>query len=173
MTTTPRSTVSAVAALLVYCVGMLAGQKFNVKIIDRQNSQSGYSYVVPGRSNTVSNTDVNCSAANTTVNCSGTTTTTGVSIPPQRVAYEVTGATLALQLPDGRLAVVNCESKVNLTDFNRMNQARRSCRVPLVNDIEAEFDGKSAKLRWPVSIDGKKVDSETYKILAVLDKQQQ
>jgi hypothetical protein len=48
----------------------------------------------------------------------------------------------------------------------------RSCRVPFVSDIEAEFDGKSAKLKWPVSIDGKKMDSETYRIIAVLGKQQ-
>jgi hypothetical protein len=38
------------------------------------------------------------------------------------------------------------------------------------DDIQAEFDGNKAKLRWLVSIDGKKFESETYKILAVLDK---
>ncbi len=86
------------------------------------------------------------------------------------MSYDVAGATLALQLPDGRIAVVNCESKVNLTDFSRMNQQRRSCRIPLVNKIEVDFDGSSAKLKWPVSIDGKKFQSETYKILAVIDK---
>jgi len=42
----------------------------------------------------------------------------------------------------------------------------------LVADIHAEFDGDKAKLRWPVSIDGKKFESETYKIVAVLDKPQ-
>jgi hypothetical protein len=40
--------------------------------------------------------------------------------------------------------------------------------MPLVNDIQVEFDGDSAKLRWPVSIDGKETESETYKILAIL-----
>ena len=33
----------------------------------------------------------------------------------------------------------------------------------------AEFDGNNAKLKWVVSIDGKKLDSETYKILGVLE----
>src|SRR5215471_2762354 len=47
---------------------------------------------------------------------------------------------------------------------------RRSCHVPLVDDIQAEFRGDSAKLSWNVSIDGKKSRSETYKILAVLDR---
>jgi hypothetical protein len=42
--------------------------------------------------------------------------------------------------------------------------------MPLVNDIQVEFKGKNAKLIWTASIDGKKFDSETYKILAVLDK---
>jgi PEGA domain len=39
--------------------------------------------------------------------------------------------------------------------------------VPLVNDFEGTFDGDKAKLFWPTSLDGKKVESETYKIIAV------
>jgi hypothetical protein len=42
--------------------------------------------------------------------------------------------------------------------------------MPLVSDIQAEFKGKSAKLIWQVSIDGKTFESETYKIIAVQDK---
>jgi hypothetical protein len=41
--------------------------------------------------------------------------------------------------------------------------------MPIVDDIEAEFKGNKARLRWPVSIDGKKMESETYKILGVLE----
>jgi len=40
--------------------------------------------------------------------------------------------------------------------------------MPIVDDIQAEFKGNKAKLKWPASIDGKKLDSETYKILGVL-----
>ena len=83
-------------------------------------------------------------------------------------SYDVTGATLSLQLPDGRVAVVNCASKVNWTEFN-MN-TYRSCRVPFVNTVRADFFGDGAKLQWSVSIDGKKTQSETYKIIAVLEK---
>jgi hypothetical protein len=36
-----------------------------------------------------------------------------------------------------------------------------------VDTIQAEFKGDSAKLTWSVSIDGKKTQSETYKIIAV------
>ena len=42
--------------------------------------------------------------------------------------------------------------------------------MPLVDDIDVEFNGDKAKLIWPVSIDGKKMASETYKILGVLSK---
>ncbi len=39
-------------------------------------------------------------------------------------------------------------------------------------EIQAEFKGDKAKLRWSVSLDGKKTQSETYKILAVMEKKQ-
>jgi hypothetical protein len=42
--------------------------------------------------------------------------------------------------------------------------------MPIVDDIEAEFKGDNAKLIWPVSLDGKKMQSETYKILGILGK---
>jgi hypothetical protein len=151
-------------------------QKFDVKIIDRQNSATGYTYYIPGFSNSTSNTDVNCNANLNNINCSGTTRTTERSTPARTLSYQVFGATLSLQLPDGRIAVVNCESKYKLARVaagvlgggDHVN--RRSCRIPLVNSIQAEFDHDKAKLVWPVSVDGKKLESETYKILAVLDK---
>jgi len=39
-----------------------------------------------------------------------------------------------------------------------------------VNEIEVDFHGDGAKLTWPVSLDGKKMQSETYKILSIFDK---
>lgn len=83
--------------------------------------------------------------------------------------FKVRGATFTLQLPDGRGAVVNCESKFAEHMAGRAGN-RRSCRMPLVDNIQAEFNGDNAKLIWPVSLDGKKLQSETYKILAILDK---
>ncbi len=46
---------------------------------------------------------------------------------------------------------------------------RKSCLIPMVDDLKAEFSGDAAKLKWPVSIDGKKIESETYKIMGILD----
>lgn len=79
---------------------------------------------------------------------------------------QLRGATLTLQLPDGRMAVVNCDSKFAEHFAGRAGN-RRSCRVPLVDTLSAEFKGDNAKLSWSVSLDGKKMQSETYKIVAV------
>jgi hypothetical protein len=99
--------------------------------------------------------------------CTKTTRTETEYVAPQAGTYSVQGATLSLQLPDGRIAVVNCASKLSL--FSPGPQTRRSCRIPPVDNITAEFKGKDAKLAWSVSVDGSKLESETYKIVALLD----
>jgi hypothetical protein len=141
--------------------------ELDVTIIDRQDSSTRYSYIVPSFSNSTSNTNVNCFDGANTLNCSGTTRTATTGTPAHAISYEVRGATLSLQLPDGRIAVVNCDSKYALkADYIN----KRSCRAPLVSQIRAEFDGDKAKLKWSVSVNGTKIESETYKILGVLDK---
>jgi len=75
------------------------------------------------------------------------------------------GATLTLKLPNGDMAVVNCSAKFQERFAGPGNV--RSCRVPLVDEFEADFNGDKAKLIWPTSLDGKKSASETYKIIAV------
>jgi hypothetical protein len=75
------------------------------------------------------------------------------------------GATLTLVLPNGDSAVVNCTSKFQERFAGPGNV--RSCRVPLVDEFEAKFNGDKAKLFWPTSLDGSKIESETYKIIAV------
>lgn len=88
--------------------------------------------------------------------------------PPETRTQTVTGATLTLRLPDGRGVKVSCESKYAF----RMDYInRRDCRVPPADEVTAEFDGDEAKLIWPVSIDGRKTQSETYKILNILPAQ--
>ena len=72
-------------------------------------------------------------------------------------------------MPDGRIAVVNCDGKFAKHFAGRAGN-HRDCGVPLIDDIQLEFDGDKAKLRWPSSIDGKTIGSETYKILGILDK---
>src|SRR5579871_2054234 len=110
-----RYRLAVTSMLAVSCYG---GQKFDVKIVDRQEGETGYSYVVPGNSQTNANANVNCSGTSTSTNCAGTATSNTSSTPAQVRSYSVTGATLTLELPDGRRAVVNCTSKVNLTEFS-------------------------------------------------------
>jgi hypothetical protein len=96
------------------------------------------------------------------VNCSA------VSIPAGQKGYTVRGYAIALLLPDKRIVVATCSQKLNWTDWSSPT-TYRSCRHPLTNDLDAEFDGENVKLSWPVSIDGKKMKSETYKIAGILN----
>jgi hypothetical protein len=127
------------AGLILVCASFASAQKLEVKIIDRQDKEDVYDYAAVYNNVAVGKT------------------------------FKVQGATFTLQLPDGRLAIVNCESKFAEHMAGRVGN-RRSCRTPLVDSIQANFNGDNAKLIWPVSIDGKKMQSETYKILGVLDK---
>jgi len=163
--------ISAVLAVLLFsvCVPLSHGQKMDVKIIQRQSEQTNYDYVVAGYSSSTSTGSVDCNASGNTANCSGSSTTNGYTTPSRAVSFSVMGATYSLLLPDGRVIVINCASKF----AERMAGAEgnhRSCRMPLVDDIQADFKGDKAKLSWVVSLDGKKRESETYKILAVLAK---
>jgi hypothetical protein len=158
-----------IGVFVLFAVAPVFAQKLAVKIIARQDNETEYTYVVAGFSNSNSNTNVNCSGDSSNVNCNGSTRTTGSSTPAQQVSFRVRGATYSLLLPDGRVAVVNCESKF-AEHFAGHAGNHRSCRMPLVDDIEAEFNGDKAKLKWNVSLDGKKQASETYKILGVLSK---
>lgn len=155
--------------LLPVFISVAFGQRMNVKIVQRQSGDTNYNYVVPGHFSSTSNGDANCNAYGNTANCSGSSTTNGYATPPREVSYSVMGATFSLLLPDGRVAIVNCVSKFEERMAGPAGN-HRSCRMPLVDDIQVDFKEKNAKLYWPVSLDGKKFESETYRILAVLPK---
>src|ERR1700684_711730 len=129
----------AIAALVLVCATSASAQTLDVKVIDRQDKEDEYDYAAVYNNIAVGK------------------------------SFKVHGATFTLQLPDGRLAIVNCESKFAEHMAGRVGN-RRSCRMPLVDSIQADFNGDKARLIWHVSIDGKKMQSETYKILGVLDK---
>jgi hypothetical protein len=158
---------AALVLIILVCGTSASAQKLAVKIIDRQDNNTDYAYVVPAHWFSNSNTNVNCNGSDANVNCNGSTNATGSITPSHQVSYNVRGATFTLQLPDGRGAIVNCESKY-APRGDYIN--RRDCRMPLVENIQAEFHGDKAKLTWVVSLDGKKTQSETYKVLALLDK---
>jgi hypothetical protein len=106
-----RIRLAFVVFLLMCPASALFAQKYDVKIVDRKDNETGYSYVVPSYSNSHSDSTANCSSSDTNINCNGSTTTNGYSTPAHQVSFHVRGATFMLLLPDGRAAVVNCESK--------------------------------------------------------------
>lgn len=131
--------IGCVTALLLVGVVSAFTQNLQVKVIDRRDSDDGYEYTGVFNNVAIGKT------------------------------FKVQGATFTLQLPDGRLTIVNCGSKFAEHFAGRAGN-KRSCRTPLVDTLEADFKGDNAKLIWPVSLDGKKMQSETYKILGIFDK---
>lgn len=167
--------ILALFLFLLSAPSLACAQKLDLKIVGREDNETEYTYVVPGHFSAHSNSNTDCSgnvsALGNSINvgCTGSTTTAGTSTPSRQVSYRVRGATFTLLLPDGRAVVVNCESKFAEHMAGPAGN-HRSCRVPLVDNIQADFKGDKAKLMWIVSLDGKKRQSETYKVLAVLDK---
>ena len=70
-----------VIGLTLVGVAAASAQKLDAKIIDRQDKEDGYDYAAVYNNVAVGK------------------------------SFKVHGATFTLQLPDGRLAIVNCESK--------------------------------------------------------------
>jgi hypothetical protein len=167
-----RRFIVLAAAVCVSAPAIAGAQTLTVTVLDRRDSDTEYSYVVPGSFQAQSSGTAHCSgtpgygyAGTIDVNCYGSAQTTGTSTPAHRTGYQVRGATIALQLPDGRVAVVNCVSKYALRG-DYIN--RRSCRAPMAGIITAEFKNDTAKLYWSVSLSGQRTQSETYNILTIL-----
>jgi len=155
-----RSGLTAIGCGIVsvaLCVPVVSAQKEEVSVLYRQESDTGYMAFVPGftRDGTV-----DCAAELGNELCSESR-----PAAPGEPALGVTGTTLSLLLPDGRIAVVNCLNKYS---FKGTTINRRGCAMPLVEQVEAEFNRRNAKLRWPIGPDGKKTESENYRIVAFL-----
>jgi len=78
-----------IAGLVLMCAVSASAQKLDVQIINRQDYDTDYTYVVPGHFNSYSNSNVNCGVGDSTVNCNGSSTTTGSSMPAQQVSFHV------------------------------------------------------------------------------------
>ncbi len=144
---------------LAFCAPMVSAEKLDATVLYRQNSDSDYNALVPGYSGTT-----DCAADLGNPECYETSRSAAT---PGELSLNVVGTTLSLKLPDGKVAVLNC---VNKYSYKGTALNRRSCGMPLVEHVQAEFKGDVARLEWPVGSDGKKTESETYKVLALLDK---
>src|SRR5580700_2782392 len=109
----------AILSLILVCAFSASAQLLQVKVIDRQDKEDSYDYAAVYNNVAVGKT------------------------------FKVHSATFTLELPDGRLAVVDCESKFAEHMAGRVGN-RRSCRTPIVDNIEVDFHGENAKLIWPV-----------------------
>jgi hypothetical protein len=144
---------------LASCAPMVSAEKLDATVLYRQNSDTDYNALVPGYSGTI-----DCAADLGNPECYDTSRAAAV---PGELSLNVVGTTLSLKLPDGKVAVLNC---VNKYSYKGTALNRRSCGMPLVEHVQAEFKGDIARLEWLVSQDGRKTESETYKVLALLDK---
>src|ERR1700722_17085419 len=98
----------AIGVLILVSASSASAQKLNVKIIERQDKEDSYDYAAVYNNIAIGKT------------------------------FKVQGATFTLQLPDGRLAVVNCDSKFAEHMAGRAGN-HRSCRMPIVDGIQAEL----------------------------------
>ena len=156
--------ISIAISCLMSCICPVSAQKLEATVLYRQNSNTDYTPLIPGYSNPAS---PDCAAELGNADCYNPTGAKAIGSTSSQVFYNVVGTTLSLRLPSGRVAVVNCLNKYSSRGTYIV---RRNCGMPLVERVEAEFKGSTAKLEWPVGPDGKKTESEKYKIVAVLDK---
>jgi hypothetical protein len=151
------------ALSLVYSVGSASAQKIDVSVLYRQDSDNRYIAIIPGYTGPEADITGACMLDPDPANCPRVDATMTDGSP----TYMLVGTTLSLLLPDGRIALVNCQNRFSSkgTYINR-----RSCGMPMVQHVQAEFVGQSAKLEWPVGTDSRKTESETYKVVALLAK---
>ena len=157
----------ATAFLFVAASAQLArAQKLDATVLYRQASDSNYFAVIPGYTVTPDEGGIDCSLEPLSEACAAPSRNNGAIAAPGQVSYNLVGTTLSLLLPDGRVALVNCVNKYSVKG-NYLSQ--RICDMPLVEHVEAELNGKNARLKWPVGNEGKTVN-ETYRVVAILNK---
>lgn len=136
--------------LLLPLLALAADERVEVRIVNVEVTTHGYSTAaaVSARSRT------SCTGASCATQTRG-------SVRPG-ASYELDGAVLTLQLPDGRTVVVYC------TPPGRFVFTQRSCRYPRSETAQAELKRKKIELFWTVAtLDGREAVSETYEVLSV------
>jgi hypothetical protein len=161
MRTFPLLALGLAALSIGFSVESASAQKVEASVLYRQDSDNRYIAVVPGYSGPDADITGACMLDPDPTNCPPVNAENG---SPN---YMLIGTTLSLLLPDGRVALVNCQNRYS-SKGNSIN--RRSCGMPMVPRVEADFTGPIAKLTWAIGTDGKKTESETYKVVAMLDK---
>lgn len=144
-------------------VASAAAQKVSASVLYRQDSDVLYHAVVPGYSGPNADITGACTLDPDPANCPDPQAGDAKGTP----SYMLMGTTLSLGLPDGRIALLNCVSR-HSANGNYIN--RHSCGMPLTERVDAEITGQSARLSWMIGQNGKKTESETYRVVALLAK---
>lgn len=157
----PALVLSALS--LAFSASSAFAQKIEVSVLYRQDSDSRYIAVIPGYTGPESDITGACMLDPDPANCPSMDANPSGGSPN----YLLVGTTLSLLLPDGRVALVNCQNRYS-DQGAYIN--RRSCGMPMVQRVQAEFVGQNAKLQWPVGTNSRKTESETYRVVALLEK---
>lgn len=161
----PWMALGLVALSLAFSVRSAFAQKLDVSVLYRQDSDSRYVAVIPGYTGPESDITGACMLDPDPANCPKIDATASNDKP----SYLLIGTTLSLQLPDGRVALVNCQNQNRYSSKGIPNN-RHTCGMPMVQHVQAEFAGQNAKLEWPIGADGRKTETEMYKVVAMLEK---
>src|SRR5579863_7057220 len=128
--------------LIATSVQTVCAQKLDATVLYRQTSDSNYFAVIPGYTVTPDEGGTDCSLEPLSDACASPSRANGAIASQNQVAYNLVGTTLSLLLPDGRVALVNCVNKYS-PKGNYIS--RRICQMPLVPQVEAELNGKTAR----------------------------
>ena len=152
------------AALSLSSVAMFAAKiKLDVTVIENIPSTTTYGWLTRGGS---------------PAPCSGNSCSS-YSIPANSGTSQVTGATLKLLLPDGRIVIARCVANMGgsvfaiigaVTRDDHLNDPRNCGVPPSGQPIQAEFNGETIKLSWHLpGLDGTgRKTGETYYLTGVL-----
>jgi len=160
----PWLALGLAALSLAFSGAFATAQKMPVNVLYRQDSDIVYHAVIPGYSGPNADVTGACTLDPDPANCPDPKQINDVKGTP---SYLLSGTTLSLGLPDGRIALVNCVSR-HSANGNYIN--RHSCAMPLTERANAEFVGQSAKLSWTLNSDVRKTEFETYRVIAMLAK---
>lgn len=158
----PWISIGLVLLSLTFSIRSASAQKVEASVLYRQDSDNRYIAIIPGYTGPESDITGACLLDPDPANCPQVDANTTNATP----TYMVVGTTLSLLLPDGRVALLNCQNRYSAKS-DSLN--RRNCGMPMVQQVEADFNGQIAKLTWPGAA-GKKIESETYKVIAMLGK---
>lgn len=159
-----RRSLATIGAAILGIATVHASHSIVVTVVARHTGIDPYTFVVPGH--LIVGSESTCSGERLAT-CRGSESVAAVHVTAPSGSFQVQGATLSLALPDGRVALVNCRSKLN-GGLSGFLYPYRSCREPWVNDIQAEFDGDKATLRWPAALDSRTMERETYRLLGII-----